>query len=259
MQLNRSIHTLRHTFADELTFGLFESAICCNPDKPLNGEQLIHTTPDSVNRKTLFVASRILGHAGTITLLETYSHRGFEVIDSFYNSQFCEIALRNIEVQSESFAFSMTSRYGLKCPAPQLDEPIKLRTFNVKDYILGSLDYLNQSSDSINLYSTANQKIASRLYPLENIFRSFPPSLRPARFAHAKPNNIFLSRAFYERLEKQLPDHGDTADLIHRVQATPAKTSDILAFKQIPFELNSNFDPLGNFTEDAHYEPPRFS
>ncbi|MBU0784191.1 MAG: hypothetical protein KJ798_08650 [Gammaproteobacteria bacterium] len=248
-----SIHTLRHTFADELTFGLFESAICCNPDKPLNGEQLIHTTPDSVNRKTLFVASRILGHAGTITLLETYSHRGFEVIDSFYNSQFCEIALRNIEVQSESFAFSMTSRYGLKCPAPQLDEPIKLRTFNVKDYILGSLDYLNQSSDSINLYSTANQKIASRLYPLENIFRSFPPSLRPARFAHAKPNSIFLSRAFYERLEKQLPDHGDTADLIHRVQATPAKTSDILALKQIPFELNSNFDPLGNFTEDAHY------
>lgn len=248
-----SIHTLRHTFADELTYGLFESAICCNPDNPLTGERLIHTTPENVNRKTLFVASRILGHAGTTTLLETYSHRGFEVIDSLYNSQFCEGALGNTDTQSESFAFSLASRYGLKGSAHQLDESINLRTFNVKDYILGSLDYLNQSSNTINPCSTANPKIASRLYHLENIFRSFPPNLRPARFAHTKTNGIFLSRAFYERLEKQLPDNADTADLIHRVQATPAKTSEILALKRIPFELNSNFDPLGNFTEDAHY------
>ena len=133
-----------------------------------------------MNRKTLFVASRILGHAGTTTLLETYSHRGFEVIDSFYNSQFCEGALGNTEIQSESFAFSLASRYGLKGSAHQLDEPINLRTFNVKDYILGSLDYLNQSSDTINPCSTANLKIASRLYHLKNIFRSFPPNLRPA-------------------------------------------------------------------------------
>ncbi|HEY1059848.1 MAG TPA: hypothetical protein VGE55_14055 [Limnobacter sp.] len=248
-----SIHTLRHNFADALTNALFQTAINDPSEGQMNGGALASTTPQGITRKTLFVAGRVLGHAGTITLLETYSHGGFGAIDSLYRNRTVDGKDSPAAAQHAWIPHTLASRYRLETQKPHPTESLKTRSFIAKDYILQSLDYLGRPNDLSDYNSSSKRSLSRRLSGLGTVFKSFPPSLQPACFAHDKTAHIFLSRSFYERLAKHLPDQADVENLIRQIQGSASSNARIATLQRIPLRLHSSFDPLGNFTQDANF------
>lgn len=245
-----SLHTLRHSFADDLTYELFNCAVAKDPAYIKKSNALLCTTPQGITRKTLIAASRLLGHAGTSTILETYSHRAFDVIDHVYRQALINESELARDDGTGPYRFTLASRYGLVHTNPKWSGSEGPRILYAKDYILNTLQFLSKQPDNNKMDFNSDRNLIYRTELLKNEFKLFPRALTPRRYLQDKGKHLIFSSAFLERLSTRLKDSMEIDRLIEDIEAISFPQSSLTGYWS-KFDLACN--PLDNFTGDGRF------
>ncbi|MFN4327628.1 MAG: hypothetical protein ACK4FF_02025 [Limnobacter sp.] len=188
------IHVLRHNYGDNLLRELLNYAIwgVRKPDSA-TPRCISVTTPQGIRRHTLQAAARLLGHSTPKMLLTTYSHCGFDVLDSIYRQS-----------NHDEAAFDEAHQIKHNSTDDQNTTPLEVVTSNPKSKSIAvtkprAIDFITRKFSELDSVIPINESL--EILEFSKYLNSLPDTHRPSLGSNSDKKYLKPSRVFLRELQ----------------------------------------------------------